>query len=107
METRPFTLARWLVKAGQEEAFVAAWNELAIFFLSLREPPRWGTLLRSVDDSRLFYSFGPWPGLEAIAAMRADPRWPDALDRLAALCDEASPGTYLVAAVAGDAPRTI
>ena len=107
MAEQPYTLARWLVAPGNEDAFVAAWHELAAFFLSLKQPPRWGTLLRSVDDPRLFYSFGPWPGLEAIAAMRADPRWPDALGRLTALCDEASPGTYLVAAVAGEAPRTI
>jgi hypothetical protein len=59
MEEQPYTLARWRVREGEEERFVAAWRQLAAFFLSLREPPRWGTLLRSAEDSRLFSSFGP------------------------------------------------
>ena len=104
MEQQPYTLARWLVRSGQEDAFVAAWNELAAYFLGLRQPPRWGMLLRSVDEPRLFYSFGPWPSLETIASMRADPRTPDAMARLTELCEAADPGTFLVAAAAGEAP---
>ncbi len=73
MSEQPYTLARWFVVPGQEEGFIAAWHELAAFFLSLKAPPRWGTLLRSVEDPRLFYSFGPWPSMETIAAMRAHP----------------------------------
>ena len=103
-EHPPFTLARWLVNPGQADAFVAAWRELATFFLGLAQPTPWGLLLRSVDDPRLFYSFGPWPSLEAIAAMRADPRAAAALGRLTALCEAASPGSYLVAAVGGTPP---
>ena len=97
------TLARWLVRPGQEDAFVAAWRELGAFCLSRQQPRRWGLRLRSVDLPRLFSSFGPWPSLGAIAAMRADPRAAAALGRLAALREEASPGTYLVAAT-GRAP---
>ena len=104
MADQPYTLARWLVAPGNEDAFVAAWHELAAFFLSLKQPPRWGTLLRSVDDPRLFYSFGPWPSTETIAAMRADPGTPAAIGRLTALCEAAELGTYLVAATAGEAP---
>jgi hypothetical protein len=102
MEEQPYTLARWLIRPGQEEAFVAAWHQLSAFFLSLREPPRWGTLLRNVDNPRLFYSFGPWPSMETIAAMRAHPETPLAIGRLTALCEETDLGTYLVAATAGD-----
>ena len=104
MADRPYTLARWRVRAGHGDAFVAAWHDLAAFFLSLKQPPRWGTLLRSVDDPLLFYSFGPWPSTETIAAMRADPGTPAAIGRLTALCEEAELGTFLVAATAGEAP---
>jgi hypothetical protein len=101
MEEQPYTLARWLVREGQQEAFVAAWRQLAAFFLSLREPPRWGTLLRSADDPLLFYSFGPWPSMETIAAMRAHPETPFEIGRLNELCEETDLGTFLVAAAAG------
>ncbi len=105
MADQPYTLARWRVAAGNEDAFVAAWRELAAVFLALKAPPRWGTLLRSVDDPRLFYSFGPWPSMETIAAMRAHPAAAGAIGRLEALCEEAELGTYLVAATAGEEPR--
>ena len=104
MAEQPYTLARWLVAPGNEDAFVAAWHDLAAFFLSLKAPSRWGTLLRSLDDPRLFHSFGPWPSTETIAAMRADPAAPAAIGKLTALCEATELGTFLVAAVAGEAP---
>ena len=105
MADQPYTLARWRVAPAQEDAFVAAWHELAAVFLALKAPPRWGTLLRSVDDPCLFYSFGPWPSMETIAAMRAHPSAAGAIGRLEALCEQAELGTYLVAATAGEAPQ--
>jgi hypothetical protein len=41
MTEQPYTLARWYVLPEQEAAFVAAWQELAAFFLTLPAPPRW------------------------------------------------------------------
>jgi hypothetical protein len=105
MDEQPYTLARWLVREGQQEAFVAAWRQLAVFFLSLREPPRWGTLLRSAEDPRLFYSFGPWPSMETIAAMRAHPDTAFEIGRLTELCEDAQLGTFLVEVTAGEPPR--
>jgi hypothetical protein len=107
MTDQPYTLARWFVRPGAEEAFVAAWHGLAAVFLALKAPPRWGTLLRSTEDPRLFYSFGPRPSVETIAAMRAPSRVAAALGRLTALCEMTEFGTYLVAAVAGGAPRVV
>jgi hypothetical protein len=105
MAEQPYTLARWFVASGQEAAFIAAWQDLATVFLALKDPPRWGTLLRSVEDPRLFYSFGPWPSMETIAAMRAHPDSTEAIGNLIALCEAAELGTYLVAATAGEAPQ--
>jgi heme-degrading monooxygenase HmoA len=95
MEGMPYTVGRWLVKEGQEEAFVTAWKELGAYFLSLPHPPSGvGTLVQSTDNPRLFFSFGYWGSLEDIQAMRADPRTPAMIHRLAELCEEAAPGTY-------------
>lgn len=94
MESDAYTLAMWRVKPGQEEEFIRAWREdLAEYFLSL-SGAMGGTLLRSVEDPTLFYSFGPWRTLEDIQAMRADPRTPAVLGKLRQLCVEATPGVY-------------
>ena len=98
-----YTLGRWIVKAGQEAAFTQAWEELGAFFLSLPEPPGPGpgTLVQSTESSRLFYSFGLWPGAGAVAAMRANPRTPGEIGKLAALCEEATPGMFRQVATVG------
>ena len=94
MEGEAYTLAMWRVKAGQEEAFLRAWREeLAPYFLGL-PGVMGGTLLRSVEEPNLFYSFGPWRSLEDIRAMRADPRTPAVMGKLRELCLEATPGVY-------------
>ncbi len=84
----------WRVGPGQEEEFVRAWREdLAEYFLSLPGVIG-GTLLRSVDDPTLFYSFGPWHSPEDIRAMRTDPRTTAVMGKLRELCVEATPGVY-------------
>ena len=99
-----YTLGRWVVKAGQEAAFIEAWKELGAFFLSLPEPPGPGpgTLVQSTDNPELFYTLRPWPSAGAVAAMRANPRTPSESGRLATLCEEYTPGMFrLVATVGG------
>jgi hypothetical protein len=54
-----YTLALWRVKEGREGEFVEAWKGLSDYFLNLPNPPGTGTLVRSVEEARLFYSFGP------------------------------------------------
>ena len=56
-----YTLGRWVVKAGQETAFIQAWKELGAYFSTLPEPPGPGTLVQNADIPGLFYSFGLWP----------------------------------------------
>lgn len=98
MPEEAYTLGVWQVKPGAEEAFVATWKELGVLFMSLPQPPGPGTLVQSVDQPQLFYSFGPWPSFEAVQAMRADSCTPDAIKELSALCSEAKPGTFRVIA---------
>jgi hypothetical protein len=91
-----YTLAVWRVTEGREDEFVRAWTEiLSATFLSLDHPPVWGKLVRSVEDPRLFYSFGPWRSREDILAMRADPRGSGAIAQVAELCDQVTPGVFV------------
>lgn len=89
-----FTLARWEVKPGKEEAFIAAWTDLSQIFAELKDPPLWGTLLRSDTDPLLFYSFGPWRDPTHIAQMRADPATQAGFDTIARCCTRMDPGSY-------------
>ena len=107
MDHPPYTLARWLVHPGNEETFMAAWQDLGAVFLSLPQPASWGRLLRGADQPNLFCSFGPWPSLDAIQAMHEEPRAREALGRLAALCEEATPGVFLAVAMGGQPPAGV
>lgn len=54
--------------------------------------------MQSVDDPDLLYSFGPWPSLDAVQAMRDHADTPKVLGELMALCEEGKPGTFQVVA---------
>ena len=91
-----YTHAMWRVKPGREEEFVRVWREeLAPAFRSV-SPEATGTLIQSMEDPQLFYSFGPWPSLEAMQEARRDPAAGAALVKLRDLCDQGSPGAYRV-----------
>lgn len=89
-----FTHAEWRVRPGKEAEFVRSWQDLAAVFAALPARPLWGTLLQSLTDPTLFYSFGPWASEADIAAMRETPAARDAIARVVALCERATPGAY-------------
>lgn len=93
-----YTHGVWRALPGKEDELVAAWRAVGEVFRALAQPPGEGVLIRSVEDPALFYSFGPWPSAEAVAAMRAEPTAVEALGRLVALCSEAQPGMFRVVA---------
>src|SRR5262245_27023785 len=102
MADEVYTLGMWQVQPGREAEFVAAWKGLAGIFLSLPQPPRAGLakLVQSLTDPTLFYSFGPWPSLATVQAMRGDASAQAGLARLRALCTTAQPGSFQVVAEA-------
>ena len=89
-----YTHAMWRVREGNEDEFIARWSQLGTVFANLERKPLWGTLLRSTQDPRLFYSFGPWETLNDVVAMREHPAAREAFRELAGLCEEATPSTY-------------
>jgi heme-degrading monooxygenase HmoA len=96
VEEKFYTHGMWRVKPDREKEFIAAWKAMGDVFLGLPNVETHGTLIQSLSDPTLFYSFGPWSSLEDIQAMRSDPKAQEALARVRELCDEASPGTYRV-----------
>ena len=95
-----YTLGVWHVTDGKQDEFVDAWQRLGRLFLDLPHPPREGTLLQSLDDPLLFYSFGPWESLEDIQEMRKDPEAAAAIQELLDLCEDGKPGAFRVVATA-------
>lgn len=99
MAERVYTLGRWRVREGKEGEFIVAWKELGKVFSQLPQPPGGkGTLVQSLNEPLLFYSFGEWSSLEAVQAMRQDADAQDGIRRLGELCDEATPGSFRVVA---------
>jgi hypothetical protein len=96
-----YTLGVWRVQPGNEAAFIATWEQLGAIFWRLPQPPTGkGTLLQSLANPTLFYSFGPWDALDDIEAMRNDPQAQQGIAKLQALCTEATPGSFRVVAEA-------
>jgi hypothetical protein len=96
-----YTLGVWRVKPESESEFIAAWKALGVVFAQLPAPPMGkGTLIQSLTEPSLFYSFGPWPSVEAVQAMRQDPQAQAGISRLRELCTEAIPGSFRLVAEA-------
>src|SRR5437762_3355529 len=98
MQDTYYTHAMWRVKPGTEEQFIAAWKAMGTAFLALPGVKSRGTLIQSLTDPTLFYSFGPWDSPEQIEMMRADPAAQEAMRRVREYCEEATPGNFKVAA---------
>jgi hypothetical protein len=94
MRAQAYTLAIWRVKKGYEDEFVRRWKEELGEHFRRMNPDTHGTLIRSVDDSTLFYSFGPWKNVREIRRIRSDPKTQHLMGRVMELCDEARPGVF-------------
>ena len=99
MHSQVMTLGMWRVIPGHQEKFIASWKRLGVTFSKLPHPPSGkGTLLQSISDSTLFYSFGRWSSPADIDAMRANAEAKVGISELKALCTEAVPGGFRVVA---------
>jgi heme-degrading monooxygenase HmoA len=94
MEEVIYTHAQWRVKPGREAEFIKAWKDLAKAFSNLPARPLRSTLIQSLVDESLFYSFGQWKSLSDIVAMRHTPRAREAFQKAMELCIEVTPSTY-------------
>ncbi len=95
MKENYYTHALWHVKEGKTNEFIAAWKEFGTALSQVpNSPPVQGTLIQSLSEPLIFYSFGPWNTLEDINAMRNNENVKKALSAILELCQEAKPGNY-------------
>jgi heme-degrading monooxygenase HmoA len=85
-----FTYGRFEVEAENEEAFVAAWSELAAFgsnipgAMSMR-------LVRDVRNAGRFVSFAQWHDAEAVRAFKTSAEFKERLGRVVSQAKEFEP----------------
>lgn len=76
-----YTVGVWNVKPGEEDAFVAAWRNMATATAS-DYPGASAVLLRDKETPNLFVSVGPWDSLAQIEAWRASATFTEGVGEL-------------------------
>jgi heme-degrading monooxygenase HmoA len=87
-----YTSGTWLVKAGEEDAFVEAWKAFVTWASSM---PGSGTfrLVRDLDSPRRYMSFAPWESFGAQQAWKELPEFRERIGRVRSHCEDFQPST--------------
>lgn len=88
-----YTWGSWQVKAGREDEFVQAWQEIAQWTASEIPGAMWATLVRDLEDPSQFLSIGPWESMGAIEEWRASEGFRERIGRIRALVEGFEPMT--------------
>ena len=89
-----YTFNLWKIKEGNLEEFLHIWEkELAREFIKLN-PYSKITLIQSLDNPNIYYSFGPWIKLEQMQSARSNENYRSAISKLVSLCDKSSSGSF-------------
>jgi heme-degrading monooxygenase HmoA len=89
-----YTNGIWMVKQGEEDAFVAAWREFASWGHTW---PGCGTLRLTRDhyEPRRFMSFGPWESFDAQQAWKDSPEFKARIARVKQHTEEFTPSVFV------------
>jgi heme-degrading monooxygenase HmoA len=95
-----YSSGTWIVKAGEEDAFVEAWRE---FVTWASELPGSGTfrLARDLNNTSHFLSFGSWESADAERAWMEAPEFGERLASVRAHCDDFSGSGYELVTTVG------
>lgn len=90
--TETYTSGVWTVKPGEEDAFVAEWED---FVRWASEQPGAGTirLVRDLDRPNRFMSFGPWDSFEAQHRWKQTPEFAERMQRVRQHVEAFEPST--------------
>ncbi len=94
---KPYTHTIWRVKPNMEDEFVERWKDWAAW--SRRQGlTAHGTLMRDVEGSGTFISFGPWESIDAVRRWRFLPEYQERVARLREAVETFEPRTFVVVA---------
>ena len=88
-----YSSGSWVVKHGEEEAFVDAWTDFAIWASAM---PGSGTfrLVRDLDNPGHYMSFAPWESSEAQQAWKDLAEFRERIGRVRAHCEDFTPSVF-------------
>ena len=95
-----YTHGTWLVKPGEENAFVSAWTDFVTWASTFSGS---GTfrLVRDVERPASYMSFAPWESFEDQKTWKESPEFREQIMRVRAHCDDFQPSVFeLVTSVA-------
>jgi heme-degrading monooxygenase HmoA len=90
--TETYTSGAWIVKPGEDEAFVRAWTDFVTWAGGM---PGSGTfrLVRDVDQPAHYMSFAPWESFDAQQAWKDQPEFRERIARVRSHCEDFQPST--------------
>lgn len=103
MKDEFYTFAYWQVKENNAEEFLHIWEkDFAPVFIKFN-PYSKVTLIQSLENPNIYYSFGYWINLEQMQASRANENYRTVISKLVSLCSEARPGSFKnILSISGD-----
>jgi heme-degrading monooxygenase HmoA len=88
--TETYTNGAWIVKAGEDDAFVQEWTEFVTWASAMSGS---GTfrLVRDVDRPEHYMSFAPWESFEAQKTWKDLPEFRERIGRVRSHCEDFTP----------------
>jgi heme-degrading monooxygenase HmoA len=91
-----YTLGIWVVKSGNETAFINEWTSFANWTSKNISGAGKGYLLQDKNNPIRFISFGPWDNEKSIENWRNRNEFEDFVSKVKVLCDDFQPNTLKV-----------
>jgi len=91
--TETYSSGRWVVKPGEEDAFVQEWTAFVTWASGM---PGSGTfrLVRDLNQPRSYLSFAPWENFDAQNAWNEQPEFAERIGRVRSHCEDFQPSAY-------------
>lgn len=86
-----YTTGSWQPFPGQEEAFIAAWQEFAGWAAGLEGAGEAANLARDVRAEGRYVSFLEWSNMDAVRAWKGHPEFKERMARVQQFVDKFAP----------------
>jgi heme-degrading monooxygenase HmoA len=88
-----YTSGVWIVKPGEEDAFIQAWTEFVTWGSSMSGSGEF-RLVRDLEQPGRYSSFAPWESFDAQQAWKEHPEFRERIMRVRSHCADFQPSIY-------------